>query len=168
MFSARAAKIAARRRGFMLGSGTPSFAATVISRASFENSLERAASCRPLRCMMFLNWECPAMASFRDRVDPVEVTEPRGLRHPFILGPMPRQLWRTGRIGGLRVEGHDGAGLLAVIPDIGRKLPVGSDFFPEHQIFAGDFLRRGPLGLQAEDTDLARRGRSQRLHVERR
>ena len=37
-------------------------AETVISRASFPNSLDFAASCRPLRCMMFLNWEWPAMA----------------------------------------------------------------------------------------------------------
>jgi hypothetical protein len=25
------------------------------------NSFDFWASCRPLRCMMFLNWECPAM-----------------------------------------------------------------------------------------------------------
>ena len=46
----------------MLGSGRPSLAATVISRASLENSLDRIASCLPLRCMMFLNCEWPAMA----------------------------------------------------------------------------------------------------------
>jgi len=33
----------------------------VISRASLPNSFDFWASCRPLRCMMFLNWECPAM-----------------------------------------------------------------------------------------------------------
>src|SRR5262245_23215730 len=65
MFSARAANIAARRRGFIVGSGTPSFAETVISRASLPNSLDLTASCRPLRCMMFLNWECPAMVVSR-------------------------------------------------------------------------------------------------------
>src|SRR5262249_23722621 len=65
MFSARAAMIAARSRGFMLGSGSPSLADTVISRASLENSFERAASWRPLRCMMFLNCEWPAMARSR-------------------------------------------------------------------------------------------------------
>src|ERR1043166_165746 len=63
MFSARAARMAAPSRGFIPGSGSPSFAATVISRASLEKSFERTASCRPLRCMMFLNCECPAMAS---------------------------------------------------------------------------------------------------------
>src|SRR5688572_21322551 len=63
MLSAFAAAIAARRRGFIAGSGRPSFAATVISRASLPNSLERIASCRPLRCMMFLNWEWPATAA---------------------------------------------------------------------------------------------------------
>ncbi len=62
MFSARAARMAARRRAFMFGSGRPILAETVISRASLENSLERTASWRPLRCMMFLNCECPAMA----------------------------------------------------------------------------------------------------------
>src|SRR6266852_4631226 len=61
MFSWRAEMIAARNRAFMLGSGWPILAATVISRASFENSFDFWASCRPLRCMMFLNWECPAM-----------------------------------------------------------------------------------------------------------
>src|SRR6266545_1833090 len=62
MFSARAAMMAARRRAFIVGSGRPSLAAVVISRASFPNSLDLTLSCRPLRCMMFLNWECPAMA----------------------------------------------------------------------------------------------------------
>ena len=37
--------------------GLPILTATVISRASLANSLERAASWRPLRCMMFLNCE---------------------------------------------------------------------------------------------------------------
>src|ERR1044072_6534504 len=58
--SALAARIAARKRGFIAGSGRPILAATVISRDSLPNSLERTASCRPLRCMMFLNWEWPA------------------------------------------------------------------------------------------------------------
>jgi hypothetical protein len=46
----------------MSGSGRPIFAATVISRASLENIAERFLSCAPLRCMMFLNLEWPAMA----------------------------------------------------------------------------------------------------------
>src|SRR5262245_60916821 len=77
MFSARAARIAARRRAFMAGSGSPSLADTVISRASLENNCERTLSWRPLRCMMFLNCECPAMAS------PIDVwarSAPRGQR----------------------------------------------------------------------------------------
>ena len=45
----------------MAGSGMPDLAATVISRESLENSLDLWASARPLRCMMFLNLECPAM-----------------------------------------------------------------------------------------------------------
>ena len=40
MFSARAAMIAARSRAFMAGSGMPSLAETVISRASLPNSLD--------------------------------------------------------------------------------------------------------------------------------
>src|SRR6202171_1107514 len=55
--------IAARSRAFIEGSGWPILAATVISRASLLNNLAFWASCRPLRCMMFLNWECPAMRS---------------------------------------------------------------------------------------------------------
>src|SRR6185369_14673588 len=59
--SALALATARRRREFMAGSGRPDLAATVISRESLENSLDRALSARPLRCMMFLNLECPAM-----------------------------------------------------------------------------------------------------------
>src|SRR5690348_9556596 len=59
--SALALFTARRRRAFMAGSGRPALAATVISRESLENSLDRALSARPLRCMMFLNFECPAM-----------------------------------------------------------------------------------------------------------
>jgi hypothetical protein len=36
------------------------------------------------------------------------------------------------------------ARLLAVVPDIGRQLPVISDLLPHHEIFAGDFLRGAP------------------------
>src|ERR1700742_3955739 len=61
MFAWRAEMIAARNRAFIAGSGWPSLAATVISRASLPNSFDFWASCRPLRCMMFLNWEWPAM-----------------------------------------------------------------------------------------------------------
>src|SRR6476469_1406737 len=68
MLSARAARIAARRRGFMLGSGRPILADTVISRASLPNTLDLIASCRPLRCMMFLNWEWPAKGASKKPV----------------------------------------------------------------------------------------------------
>src|SRR5438270_3543023 len=60
MLSARAGMSAARRRGFIAGSGRTILAATVISRASLPNTFDLIASCRPLRCMMFLNWEWPA------------------------------------------------------------------------------------------------------------
>src|SRR6187402_3627237 len=61
MFSWRAEMIAARSRAFIAGSGWPNLAATVISRASLPNSFDFWASCLPLRCMIFLNWEWPAM-----------------------------------------------------------------------------------------------------------
>src|SRR5437016_4075539 len=67
---------ARRRRAFMLGSGRPDLAATVISRESLENSLERAESARPLRCMMFLNLECPAMVCLS--LGPLEMGQGRG------------------------------------------------------------------------------------------
>src|SRR3569833_1408152 len=57
----RAVATARRRRALNAGSGTPSLAATVISRASLENTLERAASLLPLRNMMFLACEWPAI-----------------------------------------------------------------------------------------------------------
>src|SRR3954452_15245326 len=66
--AALAALTAARRRGFMSGSGMPILAATVISRLSLENMPERFLSCAPLRCMMFLNLEWPAIALSRNRV----------------------------------------------------------------------------------------------------
>src|ERR687896_345554 len=63
MFAARAAAIAERRRGLVLGSGNPDLAAALNSRISLVKSLRRGASCAPLRYMMFLNCECPAMSS---------------------------------------------------------------------------------------------------------
>src|SRR5262249_2929827 len=61
MFSARAAMTAARRRGFMAGAGIPLFAAAGVFRAGFSNSLDFVAACRPLRWLMFLDWEWPAL-----------------------------------------------------------------------------------------------------------
>src|SRR5262245_64603637 len=58
------------------------------------------------------------------------------------------------------------ARLLAVVPDIGRELPVGSNLLPHHEIFSGDFLRRRTLGLEAEGPDLSRRGSPKWLDVE--
>src|SRR5580698_7111825 len=63
MLASRAAATAARNRGLAAGSGRPWPAATVISRISRANSRPRRASCAPLRCMMFLNCECPAIFS---------------------------------------------------------------------------------------------------------
>jgi hypothetical protein len=55
--------IAARSRGFALGSGKPERAAVVSSRMIFVKILARFLSCAPLRYMMFLNWEWPAMTN---------------------------------------------------------------------------------------------------------
>jgi hypothetical protein len=57
-----------------------------------------------------------------------------------------------------RGSGVEGGILLAVIPDIGRELPVTSDLLSHHDTFAGDFLRRRSLGLEAEVPIFARRG----------
>src|SRR5262245_27042105 len=62
MLASRAAVIAARRRGLDAGSGEPKRADVVISRISLVKILARWASWRPLRCMMFLNCEWPAIA----------------------------------------------------------------------------------------------------------
>src|SRR5262245_33196057 len=62
MLASRAAITAARRRGLALASGEPRRAAVVISRISLVKILARWASWRPLRCMMFLNCEWPAIA----------------------------------------------------------------------------------------------------------
>ncbi len=55
--------MARRSRALAEGSGRPALAATVISRDSLEKILDRILSCFPLRCMMFLNCEWPAMTS---------------------------------------------------------------------------------------------------------
>src|ERR1700730_18126278 len=56
--------------------------------------------------------------------------------------------------------------LLAVVPDIGCELPVASDLLPHHEVFAHDFLRHRPLGLEAEGPDLSRRRGPEWLDVE--
>src|SRR3954470_8411134 len=62
ILASRAAIVAARRRGLAAGSAAPSRAAVVISRISLVKIFALTASWRPLRCMMFLNWEWPAIA----------------------------------------------------------------------------------------------------------
>src|SRR5579871_3825175 len=96
MFSWRAAMTAARNRGFIAGSGVPNFAATVISRASLPNSFDFWASWRPLRCMMFLNWECPAM---------LRLSEPERQSFEWKAGLIGRQ---TGKIKDFRAFWYEG------------------------------------------------------------
>src|SRR6185437_11730467 len=86
--------MASRRRGFISGSGTPAFAATVISRANFAKSLARIASRLPLRCMIFLNCEWPAIGHVR-----------RALR---IEGPLSRLGWRWSSLARRFNELRDG------------------------------------------------------------
>src|SRR4051794_29252834 len=116
MLSARAARIAARRRGFMLGSGRPIFAATVISRASLPNTFDLMASCRPLRCMMFLNWEWPANgassynAEFRDFGAPYRAVRRENLFPecgPRFLKPPADPHRRDARCQARRIVGLD-------------------------------------------------------------
>src|SRR6185312_12612743 len=106
--SALALFTARRRRAFMAGSGRPALAATVISRESLENSLERALSARPLRCMMFLNLECPAMVRRRYRKD-------RGRRKRALLLAPARAVRNPRDARGLapRDPGKDGTWLEA-------------------------------------------------------
>src|SRR5258706_5700187 len=89
MDSALALATARRRREFMAGSGRPDLAATVISRESLENALERALSARPLRCMMFLNLEWPAMvplAMVEERSGAASILAGRGSEPPALRG----------------------------------------------------------------------------------
>ncbi len=62
MLASLAAWMAERSRGFMVGSAMPERAATVSSRINFVKTLARLASCAPLRYMMFLNCEWPAIS----------------------------------------------------------------------------------------------------------
>src|SRR5260370_37871298 len=102
MFSVRAARMAARSRAFIPGSGDPILPETVISRASLPNSLALTASCRPLRCMMFLNCECPAMASSLLPKSRSRLLEPAAEAH---AGDAPGE---AGRIVGLHRDRAQG------------------------------------------------------------
>src|SRR5262245_59113440 len=65
-----------------------------------------------------------------------------------------------------RISSTDFARLLALVPNIDRKLPVGADLLPYHDVFTGDLLRCRALGLEGESADLPRRSGPQCLHVE--
>src|SRR5450830_970875 len=56
--------------------------------------------------------------------------------------------------------------LLAVVPDIGRELPVSTDLLPHHDILAGDFLGSRPLGFQTKGPDFPRREPAEPLDVD--
>src|SRR5262249_35735472 len=62
MLALRAAAMAARRRGLAAGSGWPCLAAVVSSRMIFVKRRPRRASWAPLRTLMFLNCEWPAIS----------------------------------------------------------------------------------------------------------
>src|SRR6266480_6819664 len=125
----------------------------------------------PLAVHDVLELRMSGHGSFRDRRRFGEWAEQRlfviGSLHRFIPGSTR---WaRSGQAAHhwlARRKSWMGAHLLAVVPDIGRELPVCSDLLPHYDILAGDFLRRWTLGLQAEGPDLARRGGPQRLDVE--
>src|SRR3954469_8408684 len=56
--------------------------------------------------------------------------------------------------------------LVAIVPNVGRELPVCSDLLPHHEILTGDFLRTRSLHLEAECSDLLRRGGPEGLDLE--
>src|SRR5262249_8483962 len=89
MLAARAASTAARSRGLAAGSGKPLRAAVVNSRISLVKTLARFLSCAPLRYMMFLNWEWPAMVTAeRMEVGPGNHSIARRIRrHPLHEAP---------------------------------------------------------------------------------
>src|SRR5690349_9110599 len=68
MLATSAAFTAARRRGFIAGSGMPVLAETVISRISLPKAWARLAPWVALRCMTFLACEWPAMAASLSRI----------------------------------------------------------------------------------------------------
>src|SRR4051812_24555558 len=104
--SALALATASLRREFIAGSAMPDLAATVISRDSLENALERAASARPLRCWMFLNFECPAMAlrSIKEEVGRGSTFAARWAEPPAVAS-WPREPWPQARVSALEASG---------------------------------------------------------------
>src|SRR5438034_1714631 len=83
----RAFWMAVARVAFPSGSGPPSRAATMIARASLENSLPRLASAAPFLCLIDDHLLCP---------------DTRGL-----LRHLQEELVDTGVVGQLRVERGD-------------------------------------------------------------
>src|SRR5439155_2869277 len=65
----RAFSIAFWSARFAAGSGPPSRAATMITRASFEKSLPRFASAAPFLCLLELHLLCPDMACLPDKFE---------------------------------------------------------------------------------------------------
>jgi hypothetical protein len=86
MLAWRAARTAALSRGFAAGSGSPIRAAVVNSRMILVNTLPRFLSCAPLRNMMFLNCEWPAIQTF-SRKSPVAQNPGRKHASPRIALP---------------------------------------------------------------------------------
>src|SRR5580700_9522520 len=135
MFSARAAMMAARSRAFMAGSGVPSLAETVISRASLPNNFDFTASCRPLRCMMFLNCEWPAIVhslrlSRHVIFPPLRERNTGAIRHargriggadrPHAVGVI-----KVGRVELIIDRGFPGAAPAKMLIEKAKDLPVG-------------------------------------------
>src|SRR5215472_15961822 len=91
MLAWRAARTAARSRGFAAGSGRPVRAAVVSSRMILVKTLARFLSCAPFRYMMFLNCEWPAISLRRVSCRHHPIRARRRLR--------PRLASQYGRIG---------------------------------------------------------------------
>src|SRR3982751_4825250 len=158
---ARALVTASRRRAFIEGSGTPSLAATVISRASLENTLLRAASLLPLRNMIFLACEWPAIGRlplgrslswWRYIKSPAGLVKHRAGRRLARGGEYSRLLWRAqddqgfGALQAFDLLQHAAQELLQRLgvldPDLEQVVPGAGDMVTlEHLLGGGNALQ---------------------------
>src|SRR3712207_8124177 len=97
--ASRAFWMASASRGLPSGSPPPSFAATVIARASFVKSLPRRASTIAFLCLIPAHLECPAMTSQCRR---------RALSFAAMPIAPPPEIFKAYDVRGLYAEELDG------------------------------------------------------------
>src|SRR3712207_1692873 len=94
------------RAALVFGSPPPSFAATVMARASFVKSLPRRASTIAFLCLIPAHLECPAMGvSLGCPADARSLRDLQGLRRPRPLRRADRR--RRRRAGRPRLRARD-------------------------------------------------------------